>query len=152
MKYIIVVLLVMIFVLAIFLTICSETFEDTKLELLIREALGKSSGDISASELKGLKALEARGKEIKSLRGIECCSSLLFLLLERNSIIDLSPLAGLTSLETLALNENQISDISPLAGLASLKWLILKGNPLNDEARNVIIPKFTKEGVEVYYK
>ena len=46
--------------------------------------------------------------------------------LNHNSISNLSPLAGLTSLKTLSLKENKITDISPLAGLTSLTSLNLE--------------------------
>ena len=44
---------------------------------------------------------------------------------EQRSPLDLSPLAGLTSLTQLNLNYNKISDLSPLASLANLKSLNL---------------------------
>jgi Leucine-rich repeat (LRR) protein len=149
-------------------------FEDPGLEQAIREAINKPSGDIYADDLKELKKLNAAMSNIESLRGIEYCNSIELLILMHNQISDISALAGLTSLlklslnnnrisnisplsglvllEFLDLNNNQISDISPLSGLNSMKWLILKDNPLNEAAKNVIIPNFTKEGVEVYYK
>ena len=40
----------------------------------------------------------------------------------------------------MILRDNQISDISPLAGLMSLETLDLRGNPLNEEAYSVYLP------------
>jgi hypothetical protein len=50
--------------------------------------------------------------------------------LATNQIVDVSPLAGLTSLEYLALWNNQIVDVSPLAGLTSLTYLALWNNQI----------------------
>jgi len=104
-------------------------FEDTDLEKVIRTAINKPSGDIYASELMELKKLDAGSDGIISINGIEYCSSL----------------------EKLYLDDNQISDLSPLAGLTSLEALILIGNPLNDEAINDIIPLLREHGAVVYY-
>jgi len=48
-----------------------------------------------------------------------------------NSITDISPLSGLTSLTFLQVwgGNNSITDISALSGLTSLRWLNLDGNP-----------------------
>jgi hypothetical protein len=45
---------------------------------------------------------------------------------------DLSPLAGLKSLQSLDVQENQVSDLTVLAQLKSLNYLHLKGTQVND--------------------
>ena len=52
--------------------------------------------------------------------------------LERNKIVDISPLAELTNLKILNLGHNEIVDISLLAGLKNLKILDLEGNKIVD--------------------
>jgi internalin A len=148
-------------------------FEDSGLEEAVREAIKKPSGNILASELIKLKQLDAKQRDITSLKGIEYCSSLVELNLSRNKITNISALADLTALQWLDLSGNQISDISPLAGLSSLQWLslhfnnikdisplnnlgflkgvVIEGNPLNAEAKSTVIPELEKRGVRVKY-
>jgi len=47
-------------------------------------------------------------------------------------ITDITPLAGLTSLEVLDLSGNQLSDITPLSGLVNLEVLFLSINQISD--------------------
>jgi internalin A len=54
------------------------------------------------------------------------------LLINGNSISDISPLSGLTSLTRLGLSGNSISDISVLSGLTSLTVLGLQSNSITD--------------------
>ena len=54
------------------------------------------------------------------------------LLLNHNSITDISPLAGLNKLTDLWLDHNSITDISPLAGLNKLTRLLLDDNFITD--------------------
>ena len=49
-----------------------------------------------------------------------------------NTISDVSPLAGLTTLEDLSLAKNAISDISSLSGLTKLINLDLANNAISD--------------------
>jgi Leucine-rich repeat (LRR) protein len=130
------------------------TFPDPNLEAEIREAIDKSTGDVYPSELEALTLLNANGKDIADLTGLECCTSLTsvslgsnqitnvsplanltsltWLGLDNNQITDISPLANLTSLTTLELQINQISDVSPLVNLTGLTWLTLNGNQISD--------------------
>jgi internalin A len=149
-------------------------FPDANLEAVIREAIGKPTGSIYASDLAGLTNLDAYSRGIADLTGMEYCTSLTYLDLWGNQISDISPLSSLTSLTALGLYENQISDISPLSSLTSLTWLFLwgnqisdisplvdneglssgdtvdlQGNPLSAESLNTLIPQLQARGVEV---
>ena len=55
-----------------------------------------------------------------------------FLHLSRSQIVDITPLAGLVSLEVLKLYRNQIVDITPLANLVNLERLELQYNQILD--------------------
>ena len=79
-----------------------------------------------------LSNLEARGKGIVDLTGLEHATDLQVLGLGRNNIHDLSPLSGLTGLGYLVLDDNQIADLSPLAGLVNLEVLRLGSNQITD--------------------
>jgi len=107
-------------------------FPDANLEVAIREAINKPEGPIYTSDLEPLTELDARGKGISDLTGLEYCISLRLIDLGGNNISDISALAGLTNLDWLALKNNNISDISPLAGLSRLQNLFCVGNNISD--------------------
>jgi len=108
------------------------SFPDPGLEAAVREAIAKPTGDIYDTDLVGLTFLDARGRSISDLEGIQYCVDLTNPLLNNNQISDIAPLAGLTNLTTLELGGNQISDISALAGLTSLTSLNLIYNQISD--------------------
>jgi Leucine-rich repeat (LRR) protein len=105
-------------------------FSDPNLEQAIREAINKPTGDIYDSDLSILTSLNASGKDIHSLTGLEYCTALTSLYLYGNKISNISPLSSLTNLLELYLQNNQISDITPLANLTNLRTLWLGGNPI----------------------
>lgn len=105
---------------------------DHNLEAVIREAIAKPIGDIYESDLLGLWKLDASGRGIADLNGLEYCTNLRELRLWENQISDISPISGLTSLTRLNLMGSQISDISPLSGLTNLTTLYLWGSQLSD--------------------
>ncbi len=103
---------------------------DANLLAAIEEALGKSPGDpISRDDMKSLVALDARGRGIVELTGLEFA----------------------TNLSTLDLGNNALSDIALLADLPRLTDLRLGGNPLDDEAAAVTIPAMRAAGVRVHW-
>jgi len=103
-------------------------FPDPGLETAVREAIGRLSGDISSSQLEDLEMLDASGREIANLEGIQYCTSLIELTLMDNAIADLTPLSELTALTTLDLSGNQILDLSPLSNLICLTSLRVGNN------------------------
>ena len=115
---------------------------DTNLRAVIEDSLGKASGaPITRGEMVTLTSLEAPYANISDLTGLEFATRLTSLhfgydpegsYFNRNSISDLSPLSGLTSLERLYLYDNSISDVSDLSGLTSLEWLDLSNNSISD--------------------
>jgi len=108
-------------------------FPDPTLEEVVREAIGKPSGEICESDLLELEELDALGRRsIADLTGLEHCVSLRTLNLGDNAIEDLSPLAYLTEITDLRLHWNRISDLAPIAGLTKLSSLWLHGNSIND--------------------
>ena len=133
----------------------SVHFPDPNLRAAIAEALGKAPGStITVAEMATLERLQANGKEIKDLRGLEFATNLETLEIRGNLVSDLSPIAGLTqlgrlgiqgnkvsdisplselkSLGSLGIYANEISDISPLSGLTNLRWLSMYKNPVLD--------------------
>jgi Leucine-rich repeat (LRR) protein len=108
------------------------SFPDPNLQAVIREAIGKPTGNIYKIDLEGLASLDASGKSIVDLTGLEHVTSLTHLYLLDNQISDISALANLPSLIELYIGWNQISDISAIAGLTSLTVLNLDSNQIGN--------------------
>ena len=115
---------------------------DPNLHTAIAEIRGKApDATISVADMLILIVLFAPRGNISDLTGIEHATNLTFLSLDstlvfedfiKNSVSDLSPLAGLTNLTDLWLDSNSISDISALAGLTNLESLDLRNNSISD--------------------
>src|SRR3954454_23436547 len=86
-------------------------FPDKNLEAAVRATLQNPKGDLTDELLRNVSVLEANGKSIKDLTGLEKCKNLLGLTLASNQIADLSPLKDLTQLQTLDLSKNQVADL-----------------------------------------
>jgi PKD repeat protein len=97
-------------------------FPDINLETVIREALGKSLGQvITVDEVFNLRQyLDASGRGIIDLTGLERCTNLSGIDLSKNKITYVTPLSNLKYLMCLYLSENQIRDILPLANFSFL--------------------------------
>lgn len=95
------------------------TFTDPVLEKMVRGAIGKPQGDITAEDAAAVTRLDL---------GIEWQRYIS----EDNPIQNLSGLEYFTNLEHLDLSFHAISDIAPLQGLSKLTWLSLRGNPVAD--------------------
>jgi len=108
-------------------------FPDANLEVAVRQAIGKPTGQIQPSDLEALDILPAANSAISDLTGLEKCRNLNRLILSDNIVDDISPLASLTNLTELRLDGNVLlADISPLAGLSSLTILFLNNNMITD--------------------
>jgi Leucine-rich repeat (LRR) protein/TRAP-type C4-dicarboxylate transport system substrate-binding protein len=112
------------------------TFPDPGLEEAIRDAIGKTSGDIYESDLLSVTSLDLDESNIFNLAGIQYCTNLVHLNLYNNYITDISPLAALTKLIFLELGSNQIRDISYLSGLTNIQYIFINNNQIT----NVSLP------------
>ena len=102
-------------------------------ELEAQSHLYRLRSENSPSEvIEILGKLEAQGRQITNLRGIEFAINLTRLNVSNNTISDISPVASLTNLRTLFLAHNTISDISPVASLTNLRTLFLGHNTISD--------------------
>ena len=89
-------------------------FPDKNLEAAIREVLKhEPKVELTDEKLLDIYFLEAPGKEIKDLTGLEKCKNLALIKLTKNKITDLKPLKDLANLQSLDLAQNEIKDISP---------------------------------------
>ncbi len=114
---------------------------DANLASAIQKTLGLTPEDpITQLDMLELISLNAYGKHITDLTGLEYATELKSLFLTGDHIRDFSPLAGLTKLKTLSLEYNRIVGTGPLLAL-------LKKNP--DLKLNIDIP--TNEHPPMYW-
>jgi len=121
------------------------TFKDKNLEAAIRAVLFDAKSPLTEKNLANVFVLEATGKGITDLSGLEKCKNLALLNLgpfkdltkqttTTNQVTDLGPLKDLTNLQSLNLAANKISNVGPLAGLSRLQYLELSDNQVSDVA------------------
>ena len=108
------------------------TIADSNLEQVVRDKIGKQTGDLYKNDVIGIRSLNADSMNISSLEGLQHFESLQSLYLTNNQISDLTPLANLTNLKQIGMWGNSITDISPLAGLTDLYYLSLNGNSIEN--------------------
>ena len=106
---------------------------DSNLRAAVAEALGKSANDpISVAEIKKLRRIDAFGRGIRNLTGLQHATNLSRLVIENDQVSDISPIAGLTNLRELSFEDNPVSDISPVQGLINLTWLEFDRTQVSD--------------------
>jgi len=139
----------------------ASIIKDKNLENVIRKEIKKPKGNLTMADLARVKKLNAAGKGIKDLKGIENCYNIVDLRLENNkfteinmlcsgigsirglekiktlcldnnSIGDIGSLMTLNSLENLSINSCMVEDISPLSSIGGLSVLRMEGNRISD--------------------
>ena len=111
---------------------------------LDEEQLAKRFGHSSpftGEEMAEIREIYVEESGVRSLQGLECAVGLQRLVLTRNEIEDVSPLAGLPNLRSLELDENQITDVGPLGTLPALENLNLRINQITDVSPLAEAPK-----------
>ncbi|MCK9350252.1 MAG: hypothetical protein M0P44_03385 [Clostridiales bacterium] len=118
------------------------TIADPTLEVIVRGAMGKPSGDITVAEAKTVTSLNLAYEEwqkyisekepISSIAGLENFTSLESLDLSGNAITDIAPLSDLTNLKALILTGCTAENYAPLASLTNLRVLILNHSTIAD--------------------
>jgi Leucine-rich repeat (LRR) protein len=103
---------------------------DKNLEAALRSVLRDVKGEFTDQNLANVYVLEADGKSISNLSGLEKCKNLAQLKLSHNQIVDLTPLKDLANLQSLDLANNKITDVTPLKGLVALQYLELSHNEI----------------------
>ncbi|MGL4612115.1 MAG: leucine-rich repeat domain-containing protein [Trueperaceae bacterium] len=119
---------------------------DPQLLEAIREKLGKPSGEISCLELVSLENLDASGRGINDLTGLEYAVNLNSLELGNNQLTDVSAISTLTKLRGLNLRGNALTTLEPLANLKNLERLFLGHMPLTD-----LSPVYTLSNLELLH-
>jgi hypothetical protein len=79
-----------------------------------------------------ISALDASWNNLTSVGELGSSDHLVELYLAGNGICDITPLAGISSLEIIDLEDNEIEDIAPLLELAALRFVNLRGNPIEE--------------------
>ncbi len=117
------------------------TFTDPVLEEMVRGAMGRPQGDITAAEAGAVTRLNLSAETqqyiseetpIKNISGLENFTNLEELELSYQAVTDLSPLEGLNKLTALSLDENPVADITPLAGMTNLQYLTISNCAAQD--------------------
>ena len=134
-------------------------FADPILKTLVEAQLGVTNPTVS--DMVFLKELDAAGRGISDLTGLEYATNLASLNLgefyyiwvwppelRTNQIEDVTPLTGLIRLKSLNLSNNQISDISALSGMTALETLILYNNKITDISALSGLPDLTSLDLE----
>jgi internalin A len=106
---------------------------DKNLEAAVRAVIFDKKDkpdDLTDDDLKKVFILEARGKGIKDLTGLEKCVNLLQLNLTKNEIESVAPLKEIKNLQSLDLSKNKIADPSPLGNIVALQFLELSDNQI----------------------
>ena len=113
----------------------AQVIPDKNLEAAVRKyVFEKKDNDkpITEADLRNVFVLEAKGKKIKDLAGLQHCANLSLFDLENNEVSDLTPLRDLGNLQSLNLARNRISDLSPLSKLSNLQYLELSHNQITE--------------------
>ena len=95
------------------------------------QALYATRSGFESVDFDNLDSLDASDRGVVDLTGLEEAAYLQHLLLDRNKITDISPIAG-SRLRTLTLAHNKVEDWTPLAGMVYLDFLALDGNSLGE--------------------
>ena len=108
---------------------------DPALRAAIREELGlPETVPLTKEDIQELERLNAERRGIADITGLEFAENLVGLHLgdEGNYVVDLSPLATLTSLRNLNVGGNQVANLRPLVNLTNLTGLSLWNNQVTD--------------------
>ncbi|PKN94566.1 MAG: hypothetical protein CVU44_05645 [Chloroflexi bacterium HGW-Chloroflexi-6] len=114
-------------------------FTDPNLEAAIREKIDQPTAPLSRLDLLAITDLDASGRDIKRLDGIEALRRLAVLNLADNVVEDLSPLANLSMLSELNLQNNQIFDLE-FINFNQITHLPLRSLSLRDNYIENIVP------------
>ncbi|KLU60435.1 N-acetylmuramoyl-L-alanine amidase LytC precursor [Peptococcaceae bacterium CEB3] len=112
--------------------------DDGNLQQFVRYQLTGSTtgGPLYLSDVLKITSLQANGKNISNLAGLQNFYNLTYLDLGNNQVSSttLSNLRNLPNLKTLILNNNQLTGVSGLQGLSGLQYLDVSHNDLTNFA------------------
>jgi internalin A len=103
---------------------------DPGLDAAIRDTLQKPTGPLTEQDLLNLTDLDASGRGVSNLAGLEGAHHLTVLNLQSNQLANLSFPSGLTDLSVLELSFNPLTNCTFPAGLTNLAELDIEETPL----------------------
>src|SRR5262245_8028250 len=106
------------------------SFPDPGLNAAIRQALQKPTGPLTAQDLLTLTNLNAGGRSISSVQGLEAARNLRILDLDNNSVTNFPLASVLTNLTILDLFNNHLTNFVPSNDLPNLTILDIGFNSL----------------------
>jgi Leucine-rich repeat (LRR) protein len=115
-----------------FASAAAVTIADKNLEAALKAVLHDPKDGLTEENLANVHILDAPGKDIKDLSGLEKCKNLAKIKFSKNQISDLKPLKDMANLQSLDLSGNKITDLAALAGLTKLQYLELSNNQIAD--------------------
>ncbi len=128
---------------------------DVNLRAVVADALNRPpEAEITAVDLAALTSLQAAGRGIANLSGLEMAVNLTHVDLDHNRVADIGPLSGLRALKELRLAANAITDLGPLimnAGLGEGDRVFLQRNPLSRTGLNEQLPALAAKRVSVVF-
>jgi internalin A len=112
-------------------------FPDKVLEAAVRTqvfAKRNNQEPLTKEDVAKISQVNAAGKKITNLAGMEHCVAIQQIDLGNNEIVDLSPIAGLKLVQSLIVKGNKVQSIEPLKELTKLQYLDLSNNQIKDVA------------------
>ncbi len=107
-------LLVLLVALNTYVNLQRVSFIDRALEEAVREKLKRSTGTLYRHHVQSIEELDATGRGIERLEGIESLKNLKRLQLEDNQVADVTPLEQLCGLTSLSLRNNGITALETI--------------------------------------
>ena len=117
--------------------LCEDLIPDKNLEAAVRREVFEkryNTEPLTADDVKNISQVVGKGKGIKSLEGLQNCKSLMKIDLEKNEIVDLSPIKELKLLQSIDLSSNKIESLEPITQLIQSQYLQLSKNAIADLA------------------
>jgi hypothetical protein len=116
------------------------TITDSSLETIIRNTIGKLSGNLTAYDLLGLTMLNASNSGISNIDEIRYCSELLTCNLDGNSIQNITALASLSKVQYIAVTNNNLKLANDggvgTNNLSTITSLLTKGVTVESQTGN----------------
>jgi len=112
-----------------------DLIPDKNLEAAVRREVFEkryNTEPLTADDVKNISQVVGKGKGIKSLEGLQHCKALMKIDLEKNEIVDLSPIKDLKQLQYVDLSSNKIEKLDPIAGLVQSQYLQFSKNAISD--------------------
>ena len=122
---------------------------DANLRAIIVEVLDKPRGtELTVQDLLELTMIDAEGKNIRDLAGLESATNLEELRIPDNQVRDISPIVGLPELRIIGMASNEVVDV-PSLDLLKLEELDLRRNRVFDLSGFVNLPNLRELNLDV---